>query len=537
MLSNSLGSSSNQNLGNAGIRSFRSLKQFTSFCHNNFQQHPDIVEKSVQEEEQNWLIPNVLHLPPSIDSIEKFSPKLFYFLISKDFMKKEDLVKIKKDFFVENSYFLKVFAFNGQQIEKFPPKHLMELNEKDVVYKNSELHTSESERDFKKYGLDNGSLRAASLGRKQVQRKPVSTKEDTRSLFSLNFLPPEEKIKIPRFFLQLRTITFKSNLNLKSVFCTVKVNTQKFFTLVAPCVKETGKSGSLVATLNEADIPTEKEEFTVVVQLHSSRLPTSDSVESFQSEKESFAEKLKRTQGALKRNINGILNQPAVNVSNNGNDLLGEFSLSLPVNNHFPKITGTYNFSLNGKKELAKSLTQMGVFLDEEFNLIKPPPQKFFSNYLNFYMHTETFSYWKKYWCVIQKGFLIIYDFEYKETKDPIGYIPFHAIRRVGSPSQEVMCSGNTLEIEVSRSKFLPKNNNQKDSSLLRGKKKEELTSEEFEMLWKESLCENAIKHRGSDIGPLVIYCMAEGEEGLQLWKKEFDLTLSKIVPKLPTRK
>ncbi|KAJ3129115.1 hypothetical protein HK100_008806 [Physocladia obscura] len=101
-----------------------------------------------------------------------------------------------------------------------------------------------------------------------------------------------------------------------------------------------------------------------------------------------------------------------------------------------------------GDREVAVVTVQVGVFLDEVFPLVVEIPTVEYSTFLNFQISNGHARIWKKYWAVVNKGNLEIYDFEYKETKPMVSSLPlqFH-IANISKPDPDEMCAMNCLQI------------------------------------------------------------------------------------------
>ncbi|KAI9095213.1 hypothetical protein DFS34DRAFT_627062 [Phlyctochytrium arcticum] len=138
-----------------------------------------------------------------------------------------------------------------------------------------------------------------------------------------------------------------------------------------------------------------------------------------------------------------------------GGQLLGEVSFMIPSRpGAGAKIPGEYTvMALNGKKEIAKVMLQIGVFLDEDYNTIVQEPvstEPEFTDYLNFLIHVPGgAAIWRKYWCILRESELQVYDFEYREAK-PVASIALAHILQVRTADPEYMCAPNSIEVLLS---------------------------------------------------------------------------------------
>lgn len=97
----------------------------------------------------------------------------------------------------------------------------------------------------------------------------------------------------------------------------------------------------------------------------------------------------------------------------NRDTLIGEFSFSLPTQKEFPQVPGPYFFNNGDKRDVAKCVMRIGLIRDTPFSVPAPEVAPF-TNYLNIYIKTGTFFTWRKYWCILLRNVLAVYDFEYK---------------------------------------------------------------------------------------------------------------------------
>ncbi|KAI9345030.1 hypothetical protein BDR26DRAFT_857127 [Obelidium mucronatum] len=101
------------------------------------------------------------------------------------------------------------------------------------------------------------------------------------------------------------------------------------------------------------------------------------------------------------------------------------------------------------EKEVAIVSVQVGMFLDETYPLIVEIPPVEYSTFLNFQMSNRGGGIWKKYWVMIKKGIMHVYDFEYKENKPMISWVPLQGhLARISRPDPEEMCALNCLQLD-----------------------------------------------------------------------------------------
>ena len=77
--------------------------------------------------------------------------------------------------------------------------------------------------------------------------------------------------------------------------------------------------------------------------------------------------------------------------SNGVGPLLGEFSITLPTHHVFSKIIGTYGVT-NSKKDVAKIVLHLGMFVEEKFCLLPDLPEYNFKTYLDFQVHSKSMT-------------------------------------------------------------------------------------------------------------------------------------------------
>lgn len=593
-------------------RSFRGLRNLVNFYgadhqHQQQQQQSQNINDDL-DNSSSVALPKHLHLPPSLTSPDTISPLLWSWIHSGDFTDASSQGAAVGDNFYYGAaaataastatiaaiHSPRLSAYSGQHIPL--PDHLQHENLEKLKIKAvkanlrggglghqaapppNALFGSPSLSRSKSLGRQEGRAMAASrnalasvsgtIRGKALPRKPIyhgggglSTMFDQ----SATTITHADTAKIPRFYLQLLNIKIKSSINVNGAYFRVQTgSSQCFYSEKFQTVKESVKGFGLGADLMEGfifDVPTDRDEFTVTIRLfagesNNNTLPISPSMESFgHASTRSSTNKIMAGLSNLLQS-SGVSEPVSPPVA--ANTLLGELSFSLPTKNAFPKVTGTYAFSLNGKKEVAKCVMQMGMLMDEPFVAIPEEPEVPVADYLNFYIHTATTPVWRKYWCILRQGELEIYDFEYKGMKPIIAKIPISCVHHVSRCNPEVMSTSNTLEINMN-STFIPRSafvssittltleNSQQEQQcddvaaavaianyngggLVKCPSRDELNEDEWEETWRKSVTEEkklvVSVGAGSLKGPLVVYAMADGKLQADEWLNGFTTSL-----------
>ncbi|KAJ3351509.1 hypothetical protein HDU83_008887 [Entophlyctis luteolus] len=116
-------------------------------------------------------------------------------------------------------------------------------------------------------------------------------------------------------------------------------------------------------------------------------------------------------------------------------------------------IFGIKNLAIGKKNqsdraEVATVSVQVGLFLDESYPLVAEIPSIEYSTFLNFQMQIGGGTIWKKYWVVIAKGVMRVYDFEYKTNRPMVSRLPLQShVRSIVRPDADEMCAMNCLQI------------------------------------------------------------------------------------------